>query len=378
MSEAQASVDRAEARSVGTADRLATAVIAARPDALLPAVMQERVEQAVQRAAMLKQMVGRVLEEGTDYGKVPGNPKPTLLQPGAQQLAFVFGLTQKFSVETERIDYGQDPPFISYTVKCQMISRETGEVMAEGLAACNSLEVRYRYRNEWQNGTKVRVVNQEVADLQNTILKMASKRANVAATLNATAASRLFTQDLEDLRGMEEAARDETSAQAQQQRTQRTAPASPQPQTQAAQRLPSERQVAFLTNLLRRHHATKRVGDAVLAACTADAARCRKAIDALNTDDAGALDRVWALLGLPALATQAPAAQPQPAAPTAQAAPTDDGDPLDDLIREAEGLAEGAGMDAETRDAYIARMVDTDAAQAVLEQMREAAVPVPF
>ena len=34
--------------------------------------------------------------------------------------------------------------------------------------------------------------------------------------------------------------------------------------------------------------------------------------------------------------------------------------------------------DAETHDAYIARMVDTDAAQAVLEQMREAAVPVPF
>ena len=374
MSEAQASVDRAEARSVGTADRLDTAVIAARPDALLPAVMQERVEQAVQRAAMLKQMVGRVLEEGTDYGKVPGNPKPTLLQPGAQQLAFVFGLTQKFCVETERIDYAQDPPFISYTVRCQMISRETGEVMSEGLAACNSLEVRYRYRNEWQNGAKVRVVNQEVADLQNTILKMASKRANIAAILNATAASRLFTQDLEDLRGLEAAAREDGEVQQEPQARQQ------RPAATSTARPPSEKQARFLSSLLRKHHATKRIGEAVLAACTSDAAKCRRAVDTLNTDDAGALDRVWALLGLPALATQAPAAQPPAAASQAPAAapPTDDGDPLDEAIAEAERLAEGAGWDQDTRDGYIARMVDTDAAQAVLREMREAAVPVPF
>ncbi len=152
------------------------------------------------------------------------------------------------------------------------------------------------------------------------------------------------------------------------------------PAVASAAKPPSEKQVGFLSNLLRKHHATKRVGDAVLAACTADAARCRKAIDALNTDDAGALDRVWALLGLPALATQAPAAQPQTAAPQAPAAapPTDDGDPLDEAIAEAERLAEGAGWDQDARDGYIARMVDMAAAQAVLQEMREAAVPVPF
>jgi hypothetical protein len=36
-------------------------------------------------------------------------------------------------------------------------------------------------------------------ELDNTILKMAMKRAHIAATLNATGASRIFTQDVEDM-----------------------------------------------------------------------------------------------------------------------------------------------------------------------------------
>ena len=46
--------------------------------------------------------------------------------------------------------------------------------------------------------TLYRILNQEVADLINTIQKMAQKRALVAATLIATSASEFFTQDVED------------------------------------------------------------------------------------------------------------------------------------------------------------------------------------
>jgi hypothetical protein len=42
-------------------------------------------------------------------------------------------------------------------------------------------------------------VRTEPADLANTILKMASKRAKIAMTLNVTAASDAFTQDAEDV-----------------------------------------------------------------------------------------------------------------------------------------------------------------------------------
>ena len=46
--------------------------------------------------------------------------------------------------------------------------------------------------------TLYRILNQDVADLINTIQKMAQKRALVAATLIATSASEFFTQDVED------------------------------------------------------------------------------------------------------------------------------------------------------------------------------------
>ena len=43
-----------------------------------------------------------------------------------------------------------------------------------------------------------RTENPDIADTFNTILKMAAKRAAVAATLSATAASDIFTQDMEE------------------------------------------------------------------------------------------------------------------------------------------------------------------------------------
>ena len=49
--------------------------------------------------------------------------------------------------------------------------------------------------------TLYRVPNPDVADLVNTIQKMAQKRALVAATLIATSASEFFTQDVEDTSG---------------------------------------------------------------------------------------------------------------------------------------------------------------------------------
>ena len=40
--------------------------------------------------------------------------------------------------------------------------------------------------------------NPDAADVVNTVLKMAYKRAKVATTINATSASEFFTQDVED------------------------------------------------------------------------------------------------------------------------------------------------------------------------------------
>jgi hypothetical protein len=113
--------------------------------------------------------------------------------------------------------------------------------MAEGIGSCNSMEGRYRWRDakrscpscgsaaiikgkaeygggwvcfkkqggcgkNFQDGDQSiesqplgKIENDDPYTLANTILKMAQKRAHVAATLNATGASRIFTQDVEDM-----------------------------------------------------------------------------------------------------------------------------------------------------------------------------------
>ena len=59
---------------------------------------------------------------------------------------------------------------------------------------------KYRDGDEAIEGQAVgKVENDDPYTLANTILKMSQKRAHIAATLNATGASRIFTQDIEDM-----------------------------------------------------------------------------------------------------------------------------------------------------------------------------------
>lgn len=164
---------------------------------VLPPDLEARVDQAVKRAQVLHEIVKRCLVDGTDYGTIPGTKKPTLYQSGAQQLGVIFGLTPRFEILDKTIE--RDPPFVSYTVRCQVISRDTSEIVGEGMAEGNSYETKHRYRYRYVRGERERYENPDILEVANTLLKMTSKRAFVAAVLNATGASRLFTQDLEDI-----------------------------------------------------------------------------------------------------------------------------------------------------------------------------------
>jgi hypothetical protein len=55
------------------------------------------------------------------------------------------------------------------------------------------MERKYRYRKDQSGRT---VENADIADVYNTVLKMAKKRAHIDATLTATGAADMFTQDL--------------------------------------------------------------------------------------------------------------------------------------------------------------------------------------
>lgn len=149
-----------------------------------------------QQVNQIQYLMKEVLQEGEHYGTVPGcGKKPTLLQPGAEKIAYMFHFVPSYNVTRTDLGAGHR----EYDVECALTHRETGEVVGGGLGLCSSMESKYRYRNKWVNGKKVREENPDIADVMNTVLKIAKKRAFVDAVKSTTAASDIFTQDIEDL-----------------------------------------------------------------------------------------------------------------------------------------------------------------------------------
>jgi hypothetical protein len=132
---------------------------------------------------MLQQYVREHMVEGEDFGVIPGSTKPTLFKPGAEKLNAIFGLAPIVEISNRVEDW--DKGFVAYEIKVILLNKRTGQVEAEGIGSCNSKERRY--------------ARQDAPSISNTVLKMAKKRALVDATLSATRASGLFTQDLEDM-----------------------------------------------------------------------------------------------------------------------------------------------------------------------------------
>lgn len=215
--------------------------------AIMP-VMDMRL--AVMRRQALVDFTKSIMIEGSDYGVVPGTgSKPSLLKPGAEKLSSFFGLVPIFEdMETVEDWTGKDhgEPFFFYRQKCKLYRGSMLVATADG--SCNSWEKKYRYRNGervcpscgkpaikrskfpprnrqlgsepgWYCFDKAggcgmefaandsaitgqqlgQVTNQDVAEQVNTILKMAQKRALVAAVLIGVNASEFFTQDIEDM-----------------------------------------------------------------------------------------------------------------------------------------------------------------------------------
>lgn len=146
----------------------------------------------------IQHLMAAVLKEGTHYGKIPGtgkDAKPSLLQPGAEKIAQMFHLVPKYSYQMRELPGGHR----EYDFVCTLVGYSDGAVAGEGYGLCSTMESKYRYRNEWRNGQKYRQENPDIADTYNTVFKMAKKRAFVDAVKSTTAASDIFTQDVEDM-----------------------------------------------------------------------------------------------------------------------------------------------------------------------------------
>ena len=183
------------------------------------------VDKVVSQINLIQKVMKKAMKEKEHYGIIPGTTKPTLLKPGAEKLCLTFRLDPQYDI----INSVRDKDFIAYTVKCTLIHIPSSNEIATGIGSCNSREKKYRYYSKntgkavpgdyWESRDcellggpqfsprKVKkqwmifeqVENDNPWDLDNTLVKMACKRALVAATLNATAASDIFTQDVEEL-----------------------------------------------------------------------------------------------------------------------------------------------------------------------------------
>lgn len=160
---------------------------------------------------LVQEVMQAVMKRDTHYGTIPGTPKPTLYKPGAEVLGATFRIAVSYKIE----DLSTNDT-ARYRVAAIGTHQTSNIVMGEGMGECSSGEEKYKWRkavNAQEFGAapedkrrkkygktyNVDQVRTEAADLANTVLKMACKRAQVAMILNVTAASDIFTQDIEDL-----------------------------------------------------------------------------------------------------------------------------------------------------------------------------------
>ncbi len=161
---------------------------------------------------LIQEIMKSVMKRDEHYGKIPGTKKDTLFLSGAQKLlsAFRLGSDQEI-INTDETEFS-----VSYRVKVRLFSIVDGNTVGYGTGECSSLEDKYafkkaisdaeynsypenRRRVKFYRDYSVKQVAVNYKDVANTILKMATKRALVSATLTATAAGDIFTQDLEDM-----------------------------------------------------------------------------------------------------------------------------------------------------------------------------------
>lgn len=174
------------------------------------------VADIIQHVAIVQEVMRAVMKPDVHYGTIPGTPKPTLYKAGAEVLCMVFRVADNYEItDLSTADT------VRYRVNCIGVHQVSGVVLGSGLGEASSGEEKYKWRKavckeefdetpvnmrrikhaRGKGGTtyKQEQIRTEQADLANTILKMANKRAKMAMTLNVTAASDCFNQDLEDM-----------------------------------------------------------------------------------------------------------------------------------------------------------------------------------
>lgn len=199
------------------------------------------IKHMLERVNLVQEVLAHVMKKDIHYGaSFPGDTKLNLLKPGADALGVAFQFYPEF--EVKEIDHNNGHR--EYRTDCRIKLQSDGRLIAMGVGTCSTLESKYRYRNAalkcpacgkeaiikgkiFDDGTgggwycfdkkggckakykdgdpkiekqeRGKIENPDPADVWNTCLKISKKRAFVDASITATGASDMFTQDAEDI-----------------------------------------------------------------------------------------------------------------------------------------------------------------------------------
>jgi hypothetical protein len=195
------------------------------------------VDNVVQQFKMVHELYEKIMVKDEHYGTIPGTKKDTLYKSGAEKLDLLFKLVPKIDEKIMR-ELGNDHREVEITIG--LYHKETSLLWGQGIGSCSTKETKFRYREgkrlcpecrkdsiikgkeeygggwlcykktggcgqKYKDGDQQiegqqvgRIENNDIADIYNTVLKMAYKRALVSATITATGVSDIFSQDLED------------------------------------------------------------------------------------------------------------------------------------------------------------------------------------
>ncbi len=179
------------------ANRETGEIIELEPQAL--AVSPAYVQETTKSIALLQDMTKSLLKRGRDFGRTPGTASDGLWDPGASLIIAGFncyvGQRRVLRLVDEEIK-------ISVIVEVPIISRQSGKEVGTGVGAASTLETKYKYRwlypseleqlgytkeqitslkTDQKHKGRYRVDNPEHGELLNTLIKQASKRAEVDA-----------------------------------------------------------------------------------------------------------------------------------------------------------------------------------------------------
>ncbi len=192
------------------------------------------IEMVLNRLDDVHQLMSQAMVQNVDYGKIPGTgSKPTLLKPGAEKLLLMFHFSTKFqtvktwhpdghmTVESKCEVYGPDGNFLGDS--CAIATtRESKWAWRKAERVCPQcgkpaiIKGKAEYGGGWvcfkkkdgcgakfrDNDTQItsqevgRVQNPDLPDTYNTVVRIAEKRAFIAAIRVVTGCSSIFDEEV--------------------------------------------------------------------------------------------------------------------------------------------------------------------------------------